>query len=118
MGFGLFILQPERQMDTLAYAALIRAMPEWGWGALFAWVGAWHLIAVAVNGRRWWTPIARAWMCAATSLLYAVFAAGFWAINPHTTAVYTYLSHASAAAWCFYFAVFDAAKSWEAQRDV
>ena len=115
MGFGLFILLPDVQMGTAAYHALIKAMPEWQWGALFASVGAAHLMAVAVNGRRWWTPLARASMCVITSMISALFAAGFWDVNPHTTAVFTYTMHSIGAGWCFYFAVCDAAQSWGAR---
>ena len=39
MGFGLCILMPAILMGTLAYSALIGAMPEWQWGLLFASVG-------------------------------------------------------------------------------
>lgn len=114
LGFGLFILLPAVQMGTPAYYALINALAEWQWGVLFASVGAAHLMAVAVNGRRWWTPFARAWMCAVTSMIYALFAAGFLAVSPDTTAIYTYSGHAIAAAWCFYYAAHDAAEVWGA----
>mgnify|MGYP003453333939 FL=1 len=116
LGFGLFTLMPAVQMGTQAYDALIRAMPEWQWGLLFASVGSAHLMAVAVNGRRWWTPLARALMCVITAMLYAAFAAGFWSTNPHTTAVYTYAMHSIGAGWCFYFAVCDAAQTWGARN--
>lgn len=118
MGFGLWLLMPGIGMGTAAYRSLLKSMPEWQWGMQFLLVGSAHLMAVAVNGRRWWTPLARAGMCAVTAMLYALFAGGFWMVNPHTTAVFSYASHSIAAAWCMYFAVEDAAREWRLHNDI
>ena len=57
--FGLFISLPVESMDSAAFAHLRRFMPESSWAIFFIITGSIHLIALAINGRRWWTPILR-----------------------------------------------------------
>jgi hypothetical protein len=109
-GLGLWIVLPSRSMNTTGYSALLDIAPEFQWGMMFLSVGVAHMVAILVNGLRWWTPISRSLMCTISAVLYAVWSAGFWQASPASTAVYTYLSLSAMSAWCFYYAAYDAAE--------
>ena len=89
LAFGLGVASPEfvlsRSLDWLH-----RVMPETAWGWCFAIIGAVHLVALAINGARWWTPLARTAMAALNLLAYAILTVGFWVDVPTSTGVLTY----------------------------
>ena len=63
---------------------------EFTWGAMFLLNGLNHALALAINGRRWWSPIVR-WVAGFSSAsLYLIWAAGFAYADSATTAVFTY----------------------------
>lgn len=107
-GLGLFLMHPESSMDSIAFETLTRWMPEYDWGLLFMVTGAAHLTALGINGRRWWTPFVRVTATVVNALTYAAFMVGFSAIDPWTTAVWTYgPSILSAACICIFGAAED-----------
>lgn len=117
MGFGGFIGLPGASMDSAAYNQLLRWMPEPGWSVFFFLTGLAHLVALAINGRAWWTPYVRALTTAANFAVYVFYGIGFLMIDPLSTAVWSYSAMiASAAMVCFYRATIDAAAVWEVKR--
>ena len=64
-------------------------------------------LALFLNGRRWWTPYVRAAMTISNLLAYTLLLAGFWLLDPHTTAVATYGGLCVAACICLYGAIKD-----------
>lgn len=89
-GFGLWLLAPMASMDSAAYLQLRAWLSEPAWGLFFLDTGGLHAIALQINGRRWWTPFARAGMLILNAFAYLFFAAGFYTVDPASTAVYIY----------------------------
>ena len=110
IGLGVWITFPNVSMSTAAYEQLLWFASEALWGLMFMGVGLAQLTAVLINGMRWWTPLSRSLTCALSAVFYAVWAGGFWAVSPASTAVYTYAAMSALSAWCFYYAVHDAAE--------
>lgn len=108
-GLGIWISLPPVSMATSAYAGLLMFASEAQWGGMFALVGFAHMIAVWVNGLRWWTPFSRSLMCAVSAMLYTMWVSGFYAVNPGSTAVFTYGALVALHVWCFRLATRDAA---------
>lgn len=116
-GFGLFLMSPAPSMDSIAFTKLVGWMPEYEWGLLFLATGLLHVMALAINGRRWWTPFVRFGMTSLNMVTYAAFMLGFAGIDPWTTAVWTYgPSILSAAGLCIYGAAKDTVKAMEARK--
>jgi len=116
-GFGLFLAMPGRSMDSTAYDHLTGWLPEWAWAGFFFWTGFAHLVALLINGRRWWTPIIRSCTTALNCAVYIFFGLGFLLIDPLSTAVYSYMVLiATAAAICFFRATVDTAAIFEVRR--
>lgn len=117
LGFGLWIAMPTTAFPSDAYSVLLHWLSEDQWGDLFLSVSAAHLTSILVNGRRWWTPLARAGMSLISTLTYAMLAAGFWAQNPNSTAVYTYgVAMVGAGLMCWYWAVKDSVAAWRTRN--
>lgn len=115
-GFGCFLGAGMESMDSLAFSQLTRWFPEEAWAAFFAITGFLHLIALIINGRRWWTPFIRSGTTALNLAAYVFFGLGFMLIDPSSTAVYSYtVMIGSAAAICFFRAMKDAVHALEAR---
>jgi hypothetical protein len=115
--FGVFIAAAWQSMDSAAYDVLRTWLTETNWGLLFVVTGFCHAVALGINGRAWWTPFVRTAATSANALIYASFAAGFWAMDPKSTAVWIYSSLSVAALICIYGAVKDVVHVWGAWRD-
>lgn len=118
-GFGVFLGAGVPSMDSPAFAQLVAWLPEAAWAAFFAVTGLLHLIALAINGRRWWTPFVRSGTTALNLTAYVFFGVGFLLLDPSSTAVYSYtVMIGSAAAICFFRAVKDAVHALEVRANV
>lgn len=115
-GSGVFLGQRAPVMSSPPYHQLILWFPEQDWALFFILTGTLHLLALAINGRAWWTPLLRAAMAAANSAVFCLFAAGFFMVLPHTTSVYSYSSFAVAGFICFYRAMKESVHAY-ARRD-
>lgn len=116
--FGAWLLMPWASMATATFDSITRAAPESTWGALFLFNGLSHMFALAINGKRWWSPFVR-WIAAMISaLVYAAFCIGFAVESWTTTAVPIYASLSGGAFICLYFAWRDARLSLEVRRHV
>ncbi|MGI3169975.1 hypothetical protein ACRARG_12520 [Pseudooceanicola sp. C21-150M6] len=89
LAFGIGVASPEfilsKSLDWMH-----RVMGEVAWGYVFAAIGAVHLLALAINGARWWTPLARTVMAALNLAAYSFLTIGFWVDAPTSTGVLTY----------------------------
>jgi len=106
--FGFWLLLPFNSMGTLAYNTLIGAVDEFTWGLLFFFNGLSHILALHLNGSRWWSPFVRWFSALCSFLIYLGFVAGFALENWMTTAVPVYSCLAIGSAICLYFAWEDA----------
>ena len=101
-------------MDAAAFGFLRAMAPETGWSWIFLCIGFLHCIALAINGRAWWTPFVRLLTVALNTAGYALFAFGIFKADPLSTGVYTYSAGlCSAGLICFFGASRDAVRSWE-----
>lgn len=117
LGLGLWLFLPWVSMSTGAYSNLLQWLREDEWATIFALTGTAHMTSLYVNGRRWWTPFARATMLAVNALCYAALAVGFMAEYWPTSATFTYgFAMSSAAIICIYYAVKDCVHALEARR--
>lgn len=106
--YGVATILPWDSMASPAYSSLTTMLPEAVWGLLFLTGGLAHFFALAINGRRWWTPIVRCFMSLLTLSLYMTFALGFAVVNAQSGAVVSFLIGASAHALCLLYALRDA----------
>ena len=114
--FGVWLMMPFESMGSTAFELIRHAAPEWLWGLVFMFNGLSHMMALAINGRRWWSPFMR-WFAALTSaLVYAGFCAGFVFQQWSTTAVPIYSSLSVGCFICLWFAWRDARLSLEVRR--
>jgi len=113
-GFGIWLADGGRAMDSDAYIVLRSWLMESDWAILFIITGAMHLVALGINGRAWWTPFVRATVTAANALIYASFATGFWLMDANSTAVFMYSWACIQALICVYGAMKDVARTWGA----
>jgi hypothetical protein len=60
-------------MEAQIYQPLLNLLPEGAWGALFVLRGVFHLGALYINGRAWWTPYVRAFASATSTLFWTGF---------------------------------------------
>lgn len=105
---GAWLVLPFDSMATAAFTQVLNAAPEMTWGWLFFFNGLSHILALIINGRRWWSPIIR-WCAALTAAgVYAGFALGFAAENYATTGVPVYACLSGGAMICLVFAWKDA----------
>ena len=117
-GMGVFLAAPMKSMGGPAYDVLRVAAQEWLWAWLFMTNGLSHCLWLAVNGARWWSPIAR-WFAAGFSvLLYLFWALAFAAVNASSTAVFTYGAMAAGSALCCVWAWRDALIAVRLAHDV
>lgn len=108
LGFGIWLSFPQDAMATRAYTQLVGWMPEDDWAKMFGLTGLIHLLALYINGSRWWTPLLRFTVLVINALAYAVISAGFWAFYWPTTATYTYAAISIGGMVCVYAAAWDA----------
>ncbi len=106
-GFGIFLGQRAAVMDTPPYQQLTTWFPEPAWALFFVLSGTLHLLALAINGQAWWTPLVRALVAAMNAAVFCLFSAGFVLVAPHTTAVFAFPAFAVAGFICFYRAMKD-----------
>lgn len=108
LAMGLFLSMPLASMDGPGYVVLNQMASEALWAWLFISNGLSHIMWLLVNGKRWWSPIARWGTCLLSALLYASWAIGFAWVNPGTTAVAGYAVPALGSAFCCVIAWRDA----------
>jgi len=109
---GANILIHDHAMATRAYDGLLRIAPENSWGIWMIEVALAHMLAMAINGSRWWTPFIRVVTAAMIALFTAAIAVEFGEINAGSTATanYTFISlGATAAAMA---AAWDCGRAW------
>lgn len=116
-GFGVWLADGARSMDSEAYLVLRSWLYESDWAILFILTGALHMVALGINGRAWWTPFVRSTVTAINALVYASFATGFWMIDTSSTAVFMYSWASTQALICVYGAVKDVYRVWGAWRN-
>ena len=108
MLFGLFIIAPPPSMDSPAYYGLTLHITELLWAVFLINTGMFHVGALVIDGRRWWTPLVRVATTASNYFAYALFGIGFFTVDPWSTAVYAYgIMIGSAALVCFARAIKD-----------
>lgn len=90
LGMGVWLAAPWDSMDSPAYTVLGYMAPEGLWAWLFLSSGLTHIAWLLVNGRRWWSPMARLASCIFSAFIYASWSAGFAFMDPTTTAVMSY----------------------------
>jgi len=117
-GFGAWLLFSTDAMAGAAYSHLLAMAREPGWGGMFLTNGLAHCLWLAVNGARWWSPVVRFWAAFFSGGLYLVWAAGFAAYQPASTAVYTYAALSVGAFACCVFAWRDALTAVRMRRAV
>lgn len=115
-GFGMFLLLPMDSLSVPAARELAAVAPESGWGGMFLMNGLMHCVWLAVNGARWWSPIVRYFAAVGSAILYATWAAAFYAYNPASTGVFTYSALAAGAVFCCVFAWNDALSAMRLRR--
>lgn len=108
LGMGLWLAAPMESMDTPAYLVLNIMATEMLWAWLFIAGGLVHAAWLAINGRRWWSPIARLASCGYSTFLYGTWAAGFAFYDSITTVVMGYGSWAVLSLACAVTAWHDA----------
>jgi|GEM_PF-1206164 len=113
-GFGIWLADGSRSMDSDAYIVLRSWLYESDWALLFLITGALHMVALGINGRAWWTPFIRSGVTAVNALVYASFATGFWLMDASSTAVFMYSWASTQALVCIYGAVKDVSRVWRA----
>lgn len=114
--FGIMLALPSVSMGTAAFDIIISWADEDEWGLFFGLVGIFHLAALWINGRRWWTPFVRTVACSITMAAFTMLAFAFGVKSLATTAVFTYGAIATASLFCVYRAVKDAVHSIEIRR--
>ncbi len=106
--YGLWLMLPFDAMSSPDFAVVVTSVPEHQWGTLFFFNGLCHLLALLVNGHRWWSPFIR-WFAALTSMLvYASLALCFAAVDWRTTAVVNYAILSVGGGMCLWTAWRDA----------
>lgn len=112
--YGMGLLHPQTSMASSAYSRLLSWGSENVWGGAFLAAGVVYLVALTINGARWWTPFLRAAMAATITLAFAALAVGFAAHNAYSTAVLTYgFILPLGGLFCAYPAVKDCVHGWE-----
>lgn len=108
LSFGLWLMMPFESMDSPGFRLITIIASEHQWGALFFFNGLSHVLALLVNGHRWWSPLIR-WFAAMVSMLvYASMSYLFAIIDPYTTAVANYALLSFGAGMCLVTAWQDA----------
>lgn len=89
-GFGLWLLLPVNSFNPESFRRALYYVVEEGWGAIYAAVGAFHLVALHINGRAAWTPFGRLAAVIINSQVFLAITLGLFPSNPWGTGVYTY----------------------------
>lgn len=87
--FGAGLMSPWFSLPK-SLTWLLADIPSSGWGAIFLTIGLSHVIALAINGLRWWTPFTRTAMASLNLLAYVLLFAAFVLDAPRSTGVLTY----------------------------
>lgn len=106
--YGLWLMLPFEAMTSPGFMIVVQAIPEHQWGTLFFFNGLCHLLALLVNGHRWWSPFIRWFASMVSMLVYASLAACFAAVDWKTTAVINYAILSAGGAMCLWTAWRDA----------
>lgn len=106
--YGLWLMLPFDAMNSRGFDVALQSLPEHQWGSLFFFNGLCHLLALLVNGHRWWSPFVR-WFAAMVSMLvYASLSACFAAVDWRSTAVINYAILSVGGMMCLWTAWRDA----------
>jgi len=95
---GANILIHDNAMATMAYDGLLRIAPENSWGVWMIEVAIAHMLAMIINGSKWWTPFVRVVTAALIAIFTAAIAVEFGEINAGSTATANYV-FVSLGAW-------------------
>jgi hypothetical protein len=88
---GFFATLPPVNLHPRIFAALLRIMPELGWGLLYLVVGLLHCWALHVDVKAWWTPFVRTVALLLNSQIYLAVAIALALWNPWGLGAQTYL---------------------------
>jgi multidrug efflux pump subunit AcrB len=110
MLLGVWIFLPTVSMGSAGYVHNLETASELTWGLMFLFTGSAHLVAVLLNGLRWWTPISRTFTSLLMVVLYGSWTWGFALAFPSSTAVFMYGALMGVSLMCLKAAVFDTAK--------
>lgn len=108
LAIGLWLALPFDAMQGPAYQAVTAALHESRWGALFFFNGLCHILALLVNGHRWWSPLIRLFAAGTSVLAYGVLSGCFAFQDWQSTAVINYAAQSVGAGMCMFFAWHDA----------
>lgn len=88
--YGIFLLFPFVSMASPAYIAVLSILTETQWGFVYVLTGVLHIIALHINGKRWWTPFARLSVLFLNTQAYMCLFLGFLKVSLFSTAVINY----------------------------
>lgn len=89
--FGATLSAPADSINPVTLRLLLQFLPEPVWAFGFTVAGTLHCAALAINGRAWWTPFARATAAGLNFLAYVMLAVSIWYATPWSTGVPTYI---------------------------
>jgi len=95
---GTNILLHDNAMATTAYDGLLRIAPENSWGVWMIEIALAHMLAMIINGSRWWTSFVRVVTAALIAIFTTTIAGKFGEINAGSTATANYV-FISLGAW-------------------
>lgn len=90
LGFGIFLMLPPESFNPSSFANALYYANEVTWGAIYAAVGAVHIIALHVNGKRAWTSFVRLAAVTLNSQVLLSITVGIWTSNHWGSGVFTY----------------------------
>lgn len=88
--FGLLLMLPVQSMTSASFILALAIMGEAVWGLIYAAVGAFHCVALHVNGRAWWTPFARLAALFLNANAFLAMSFSLAPANPWGTGVHIY----------------------------
>lgn len=88
--FGVWLSGPGEAFNPITLRILLDLVPEAKWAAAFTIIGTVHLVALAINGAAWWTPITRTVAAIFNLFAYVFLTAGIFLAAPDSSGVATY----------------------------
>ena len=121
VAWGMTLIADPQALDSNSYiiARLWASAPAWG--CIAAVVGLFHVFALWINGRRWWSPRIRvaATVCNTgmfTALVGFILAARWYGFGPATATIIVYAGYVWAGVCAFRVAVHDACEIGRQRR--
>lgn len=88
--FGVWLSGPGDALNPVTLRVILELIPEAKWAAAFTLIGTVHLVALAINGAAWWTPITRTLAAIFNLFAYVFLTAGIYLATPGSSGVPTY----------------------------